>query len=121
MDMVAVVDDEPSVRNALLRFLRAAGFAARGFASGSEFLESWHFDRPDCLLLDLQMPDMSGTEVQKALNLAGAKFPVIIVTAHDAPCDRDESMRLGAAAYLCKPIDIFAMLQAMNRAAFPQA
>jgi FixJ family two-component response regulator len=121
MDMVAVVDDEPSVRNALLRLLRGAGFAARGFASGSEFLESWHFDRPDCLLLDLQMPDMSGTEVQKALNLAGAKFPVIIVTAHDAPCDRDESMRLGAAAYLCKPIDIFAMLQAVSRAAFPLA
>jgi FixJ family two-component response regulator len=119
MDVVAVVDDEESVRNAVLRLLRVAGFAARGFASGNEFLESWHFDRPDCLLLDLQMPDMSGTEVQRALNLAGAKFPVIIVTAHDAPRVREESMSLGAVAYLCKPLDVFALLQAVTHAALP--
>jgi FixJ family two-component response regulator len=119
MDVVAVVDDDESVRNAVLRLLRGAGLTARGFASGDEFLESWHFDRPDCLLLDLQMPNMSGTEVQKALNLAGAKFPVIIVSAHDEPLVREESMRLGAADYLCKPLDVFALLQAVAHAAHP--
>jgi FixJ family two-component response regulator len=109
--VIAVVDDEESVRNALVRVLHAAGLAARGFASGDEFLTSWHFDRPDCLLLGLQMPGFSGTEVQQALQLAGAHFPIIIITAHDAPNVREECMRLGAADYLCKPIDADILLK----------
>jgi FixJ family two-component response regulator len=114
--MIAVLDDEDSVRNAVVRVLHAAGLGARGFSSGSGFLKSWHFDRPDCLLLDLQMPDMSGTEVQLALSAAGAKFPVIIITAHDGPRFREESMRLGAVAYLSKPLDIPLLLQAVTDA-----
>jgi FixJ family two-component response regulator len=119
--VIAVLDDEVSVRNAVVRLLRAAGFSARGFASGGEFLKSWHFDRPDCLLLDLQMPDISGAEVQQALHIAGAKFPVIIISAHDAPEFREESMRLGAVAYLCKPLDVAALLQAVTPAAASSA
>jgi FixJ family two-component response regulator len=115
--MIAVVDDEESVRSAVVRLLRSAGLSARGFASGEEFLDSWHFDRPEFLLLDLQMPGLSGTEVQQALNLAGAKFPVIIITAHDAPTVREESMRLGAFACLCKPVDVSALLRAVTPAA----
>jgi FixJ family two-component response regulator len=112
--VIAVLDDEASVRNAVVRVLGAAGFSARGFASGDEFLKSWHFDRPDYLVLDLQMPGMSGTEVQQALKLAGAKFPVIIITADDAPSIREESMRLGAVAFLTKPLDVSALLQAVT-------
>jgi FixJ family two-component response regulator len=103
----------------MVRLLRIAGFDARGFASGNEFLKSWHFDRPDCLLLDLQMPDMSGTEVQQALNLAGATFPVIIITAHDPPIFREECARLGAVDYLCKPLDVLALLKAVTHAVHP--
>lgn len=113
--MIAVVDDEDSVRKAVLRVLRAAGFCARGFASGAEFLNSWHFDRPDCLVLDLQMPGLSGVEVQKSLVSAGAQFPVVIITAHDTPSLREECIRQGAAAYLCKPLDIGALLHAVER------
>jgi FixJ family two-component response regulator len=115
--VIAVVDDEDSVRKAVVRVLRAAGFCARGFASGAEFLNSWHFDRPDCLVLDLQMPGLSGMEVQKSLNAAGAHFPIVIMTAHDAPSLREECIRQGAAAYLCKPLDIGALLQAVSRVA----
>jgi len=117
--VIAVVDDEESVRKAVVRVLRAAGFAANGFASGHEFLNSWHFDRPDCLVLDLQMPGLSGTEVQRALRLAGAQFPIVIITAHDAPSVREECLREGAAAYLCKPLDIRALLQAVEGAVGP--
>jgi two-component system, LuxR family, response regulator TtrR len=60
------------------------------------------------------MPNMSGAEVQQALNTAGAKFPVIIVTAHDEPKFREESTRLGAVAYLCKPLDLSTLLQAVT-------
>jgi len=114
--VIAVVDDEDSVRKAVVRVLRAAGFAAHGFASGGEFLKSWHFDRPDCLVLDLQMPDVSGTEVQRALNTAGANFPIVIITAHDAPSMREECLRLGAVAYLCKPLDIRTLLDEVTLA-----
>jgi FixJ family two-component response regulator len=114
--VIAVLDDEESVRRAVVRVLRAAGFPARGFASGGEFQKSWHFDRPDCLLLDLQMPDVSGAEIQQALNTAGARFPIIIITAHDSPRLREECMRRDAADYLCKPIDVRTLLDAVTRA-----
>jgi FixJ family two-component response regulator len=113
--VIAVVDDEESVRKAVVRVLQAAGFAARAFASGAEFLESWHFDRPDCLVLDLQMPGLSGTEVQRSLVTAGASFPIVIVTAHDSPNLREECMRAGAIEYLCKPLDIRALVKAVSQ------
>jgi FixJ family two-component response regulator len=112
--VIAVVDDEESVRKAVVRVLQAAGFAARAFASGAEFLESWHFDRPDCLVLDLQMPGLSGTEVQRSLMMAGASFPIVIITAHDSPNLREECMRAGAIEYLCKPLDIRALVKAVS-------
>jgi FixJ family two-component response regulator len=66
------------------------------------------------LVLDLQMPGLSGTEVQQALKLAGAQFPIVIITAHDANALREECMRQGAAAYLCKPLDIRALVNAVG-------
>ena len=114
--MIAVVDDEESVRKAVVRLLQAAGHTARGFTSGREFLKSWHFDRPDCLVLDLQMPDLSGTEVQKALHEAGAQIPVVIITAHDSHNVREECMREGAVAYLRKPVDERPLFSALRLA-----
>ncbi len=113
--MIAVVDDEESVRKALVRVLQAAGFSARAFASGTEFLNSWHFARPDCLVLDLQMPGLSGVEVQQSLKTAGANFPIVIITAHDSPTLREECISAGAVEYLCKPLDIQALIQAVSR------
>jgi FixJ family two-component response regulator len=113
--VIAVVDDEESVRKAVVRVLQAAGFAARAFASGAEFLESWHFDRPDCLVLDLQMPGLSGTEVQRSLKTAGASFPIVIITAYDSPSLRDECLSAGAIEYLCKPLDIHALVGAVSQ------
>jgi FixJ family two-component response regulator len=112
--VIAVVDDQESVCKAVVRGLRAAGFAARSFVSGTEFLRSWHFDRPDCLVLDLQMPGLSGTEVQQSLRMAGAQFPIVFITAHDSPSLREECMGAGAAAYLCKPFDLPALIQAVS-------
>ncbi len=82
-----------------------------------EFRESWPNDRPDCLLLDLQMPGLSGTDVQRALIRAGANIPVIIITALDSPDVREECMRDGAVAYPCKPMDNRALLNAVGLAA----
>jgi FixJ family two-component response regulator len=114
--MIAVVDDEESVRKAIVRLLQAAGHAARGFASGDDFLRSWMADRPECLLLDLQMPGSSGADVQRALIHAGARIPTIIITAQDSPGAREECTRLGAVAYLCKPVDEGVLLAAVRAA-----
>ncbi|MGO9987347.1 MAG: response regulator transcription factor [Steroidobacteraceae bacterium] len=114
--MIAVVDDEESVRRAVVRLLHAAGYAARGFSSGDEFMKAWQSDTPQCVLLDLQMPGLSGTDVLRALKRAGARFPVIIITAHDASGVREECMREGAAAYLCKPLDERVLLRAVSAA-----
>jgi FixJ family two-component response regulator len=114
--VIAVVDDEESVRKAVVRVLRASGFSACGFSSGPEFLTSWHFDRPDCLVLDLQMPVCSGAEVQQALKTAGAQFPIVIVTAHDAVSLREQCLRDGAVAYLYKPLDVHVLVQAVTLA-----
>jgi FixJ family two-component response regulator len=115
--MIAVVDDDESVRKSLIRVLNAAGLAAHGFASGDAFLESsWKLDPPDCLLLDLQMPGLTGPEVHNILNSMDVKFPIIIISSDDSPSTREQCMRRGAVAYLKKPIDIEVLLQAFTLA-----
>jgi FixJ family two-component response regulator len=114
--MIAVVDDDDSVRQSLIRFLIAAGFQARGFASGETFLASWKLDPPDCLLLDVQMPGLTGPEVHDILNSEGAHFPVIIITSDDSSSTRELCMQRGALAYLTKPIDGEALLQRLTLA-----
>ena len=115
--MIAVVDDEESVRKALERLIRSAGFAVETFASGSAFLESARYAQPSCVVLDLHMPGMSGFEVQGALALEHAGVPVVIITGHDTPEARTRALRLGAKAYLCKPVDDEALLAAIGGAA----
>ena len=112
--MIAVVDDEVSVRKAMVRLLQAAGYSARGFRSGEEFLESWPTEQPSFLLLDLQMPGLSGADVQRELNRSGAHVPVVIITARDGPDVREECLREGAIAYLSKPVDQRVLLNALN-------
>ena len=117
--MIAVVDDEEMVRKAVVRLLEAAGYTARAFGSGREFLQFWPKNRPDCVVLDLTMPDLSGADVQRELNRAGAHLPVVIITAHDEPGVREDCMRRGAAAYLRKPVDERELLAALEAAVGP--
>ncbi|MET0985958.1 MAG: response regulator [Steroidobacteraceae bacterium] len=110
---VAVIDDEAGVRKGLSRLLRSAEFDPLTYASGEEFLEAWPSIHPDCIVMDLQMPDVSGFEVQANLKRAGVQLPVIIITAHDEPEARAKCILLGAAAYLCKPLDGEVLLDAI--------
>lgn len=81
-----------SVRKAMVRLLQAAGYPARAYASGHQLLQHWTVDRPECLLLDLQMGDQCGAEVLQALTLAEVHVPVLIITAQDSPALRTECM-----------------------------
>jgi FixJ family two-component response regulator len=114
--LVAVVDDEASVRKALGRLLSAADFDVETFPSGPEFLISLAANRPDCLVLDLHMPGMTGLDVQRELTRAGDRLPIVIVTAYDGLESRSQCLAAGAAAYLVKPLDDRALLDAIATA-----
>ena len=102
--LVAVVDDEESVRRALARMLGASQFDVDVFASGEEFLDSLRTRLPDCLILDYQMPGLTGRDVQRQLALAQTQVPIIVVTAHDEPALREQCLADGAVAYVAKPL-----------------
>lgn len=117
--LIAVVDDEESVRKSLRRLLVASELDATVYASGQEFLESLGARQPDCLVLDLQMPGLTGLEVQRALAGARVRFPTIIITAHDEPETRARCLAAGAMAYLCKPLHDELLLEAITAAVGP--
>jgi FixJ family two-component response regulator len=101
---IAVVDDEESVRRALMRLLRASQMDVEAYASGEAFLASLANSRPDCVVLDLQMSGLTGRDVQRRLKAAQIHVPVIIITAHDEPSMRQQCIADGAAMYLRKPL-----------------
>lgn len=114
--LLAVVDDDDDVRVALWRLATSAGFIVETYTSGAAFLNSVDDHEPDCVVLDLHMPGMSGFEVQGALARAHAGVPVVIVTGHDTPEARTRALKLGVKAYLCKPVDDEALLAAIGNA-----
>jgi FixJ family two-component response regulator len=114
--VIAVVDDEESVRRALVRFFKAASFDARAFASARAFLRALDDLRFDCLVLDLQMPDMTGLDLQRYLRMVrpDLRIPAIMITAHDEPGMREKCFAAGVTAYLRKPVEGDALLAAVE-------
>lgn len=117
---VAVVDDEPAVRKGLSRLLLTADFDSRSYESAQDFLEDLACKRPDCLILDLQMPGISGLDLQAILRREDAQLPVIFVTARDDPESHQRCMELGAAACLCKPLDRDTLVNVIRAVAAPK-
>ncbi|MGH7992925.1 MAG: response regulator transcription factor [Limisphaerales bacterium] len=114
--LVAVVDDDPSVCEATISLLKANGFGAESFCSAAEFLNSPQLDGARCLILDLQLSDMSGLELQRHLAGENRRIPVIYITAHGTPETREEAMRAGAIAFLSKPFSEEALLNSIRLA-----
>lgn len=114
--MIAVVDDDPSVLKALTRLLRIRSFGAKTYSSALEFLASLPGDTPDCLIVDLQMPGMSGLELHQYLTGRGIDIPTIIITAQDQGDARQRCEVAGTAGYLLKPIEDTTLLEAIAKA-----
>ena len=114
--LVAVVDDEDAICTAVKRLLRSAGLAVQTYASGQEFLGSLRVRRPDCVVLDIRMPGMTGFDVQARLNAASVAVPIIFITALDDPEDQPRAMKAGAAAFLRKPFGDEELLAAIGAA-----
>lgn len=114
--LIAIVDDEESVRKALSRLIRAAGFSVETYASGADFLRAVEQRPPHCVVLDLRMPHVSGFDVQRALKQLDAQVPVLVITGDDSPESRAQALTLGAKAYLRKPVDDAMLLDAIQTA-----
>ena len=111
--VIAIVDDEESVRKAFERLLRSAEMQAHVFASGADFLAALAGFSPDCVVLDLHMPGGSGFEVIARLQ---SRIPVVVITGHDSPEAEVRALGGGAAAYLRKPVDDCALIEAITAA-----
>ena len=113
---IAIVDDDEAVRKALQRLFSALNFDSVTFARGSEFLQALPGAEPDCLVLDLQMPGMTGLDVLRELATRAPSVPAVIITAHDEPGTERRCLAAGAKGYLCKPLDDVMLLDAVERA-----
>jgi FixJ family two-component response regulator len=114
--LVAVVDDDDSVRESLGGLFRSVGFIVRPFASALEFLASADLGITDCVILDVRMPGMTGLELQQRLVASHPDVPVIFMTAHDDAHTRAQALRGGAVEYLVKPFSEAALLEAVQAA-----
>jgi FixJ family two-component response regulator len=114
--LVAIVDDDDSMRSALQGLLRALGVPARTFASAEEFLNSGQQHQTACLIADIRMPGMSGLELQARLNAEHCRIPTIFITAHGDEKMRMQALRAGAVEFLAKPFDDEALLESVRAA-----
>jgi FixJ family two-component response regulator len=112
--MVAVIEDDNSYRVAVQRLLKSAGLSVQSFASAEAFLNSGQQHETGCLISDIQMPGMTGLELQSKLNSEHCSIPTIFITAHGDEKMRLQAMRGGAVKFLAKPFDAATLLEAVR-------
>ena len=114
--LVAVIDDDESVRESLPDLLRELGFAVQAFSTAEEFLASDYIGQTRCLILDIAMPGMSGPDLQRELTLRRQEIPVVFITAHGDETVRPRLLEQGAVECLSKPFSDAALLRALKAA-----
>jgi FixJ family two-component response regulator len=114
--LVAIVDDDESVRESLPDLLGEFGFAAHSFSSAEEFLASDCLAQTHCLILDVAMPGMTGFDLQRELKLRRQTIPIVFISAHKDEVVRRRALQQGAVEFLFKPFSDTALLQALNTA-----
>jgi FixJ family two-component response regulator len=115
---VFLVDDDPSVRKAMTRLVRSAGYDVKAFASARDFLDEWRGanEGPACLVLDVRMPGLSGLDLQRELQNANALLPIIFITGHGDVPTSVKAMKAGAVDFLPKPVKDTHLLRAIHLA-----
>jgi len=114
--LVAIVDDDRSVQNAVKDLLESAGLSAQCFGSAEEFLESDQRNQIASLIADIRMPGMSGLELQTKLKAEGSRIPIIFITAHSDDKIKLQAMTAGAVEFLSKPFDDEVLLEKVRAA-----
>ena len=115
-ELVAIVDDDESVRNAVHGVLRSVGLKTRTFSSAEEFLESEEQSQTGCVITDVQMPGMTGLELQARLAAAERRIPIIFITAYGNPRMRAQALKAGAVDFLGKPFNDEVLLKSVRSA-----
>ena len=114
--IIAIVDDDPWARDGLHRLIRSVGWRAEAFASAQEFLARPGADKPSCLVLDLQLPGVSGLDLQKRMAEVGLEIPIVFLTGHgDIPASV-QAIKAGAVEFLTKPVSEEKLLHAIQEA-----
>jgi FixJ family two-component response regulator len=119
--LISIVDDDDTVRAATESLVRSLGFRTRTFESAESFLQSSSPQETHCLILDVQMPNMSGIELQDRLSKLGFEIPIIFITAYPDDDVRQRAMAAGAVAFLLKPLEVYGqrfrdgLLEALKR------
>jgi FixJ family two-component response regulator len=114
--LIAVVDDDEAIREALQSLLRSVGFRAKIFASAEDFWHAGQLQATACLIVDVRMPRISGLEFQRQLATAHCPMPIIFITAHGDEEMRAQALRAGAVAFLDKPFSDEVLLRAVQAA-----
>jgi FixJ family two-component response regulator len=115
-NLVAIVDDDESVRSALQGLMKAVGLRAQAFTSAEEFLNSGQQHNTACLIADIRMPGMSGLDLQARLNSEHRRIPIIFITAHGDTNMRMQALRAGAVEFLAKPFSDDVLLEHVRAA-----
>ncbi|MDO9562359.1 MAG: response regulator [Bradyrhizobium sp.] len=113
--LISIVDDDASLREALVRLVRSAGYEARDFGSAEHFLACGAVDTFACVITDIQMPGLSGLELGRLLQQEIPRIPVIMITARAEPNLKDEAHASGAACFLRKPFEPNALIDCLER------
>jgi FixJ family two-component response regulator len=114
--LVSIIDDDESVRESLPDLLKELGYSVQAFSSAEEFLESDCVVLTSCLILDLSMPGMSGSDLQRELGLRRQQIPIVFITAHGDEPIRRRLIQQGAAECLFKPFSDIALRNALDKA-----
>jgi len=116
LPVIAIVDDDPSVREGLSSLIRSAGLKVETFTSAQEFLARPDTDAASCLVLDLQLPGLSGLDLQKRMAEVGLEIPIVFLTGHGNIPASVQAMKAGAVEFLTKPFDDEELLRAIQEA-----
>lgn len=103
--VITIVDDDESVRTALMSLMRALGFVSEAYACAEDFLKSGRLHRTSCLIADVRIPGMTGLELHRHLVTAGHPIPTVLITAHYDEAGRASALQAGVICYLAKPFD----------------
>jgi FixJ family two-component response regulator len=114
--LIAVVDDNESIRESLTGLFRSLGFQVKAFGSAELFLASDALKHAECLILDVRMPGMDGLDLQLRLNAIGSRVPIIFISAHDDEARRRQAMARGAVEFFQKPFAVRALVTAVQTA-----
>ena len=114
--VISIIDDDASVRIATRRLVRSLGYVAQTFASAAEFLQSPYLNGTSCVIADIQMPGMTGVELQDVLTAQGCSVPMIFITAFPEENIRSRAMKAGAVCFLSKPFDGPVLIEAIDTA-----